>query len=153
MPDRKFYIAAGRGTVPRDLSDNITVLQAAVDPRDIYSHARLVLMPSRPGDWNMNGHPVKWVEGYGRVAIEAAASGIPTIGSRESLGLRECLGDGGMFAGQDDVQEWIDLIEKLDNEDFYTGQQAYALALSAERHPDRQIDELEERLVDICDRL
>lgn len=153
MPDRKFVIAEGRGR-PIRVPDNVEIIKQVDDPREIYSKARLALMPSREGKMLLGGQKMTtWVEGYGRVAIEAAASGIPTIASRESVGLNECLGPEGMFAGQDNIEEWVELIEKLDNKDFYQEKSEHALELSRQRHPDKQINELEERLVDICNRL
>lgn len=155
MPDRKFVIALGRTNKLPDITQNVEIITHCPDARDIYAKARLVLMPSRTqDDYSLKYQmPFKWQEGYGRVAIEAACSGIPTIGSRESRGLRECLGEGGMFAGQDKVEEWIELIEKLDGPEFYKEKSEYALRLVQERHPDKYIDELERRLLAIYNRV
>jgi len=148
MPERKFVIAQGRTSRVPVVPGNVKLLGHLTDPKEIYAHARLVLMPSRQdvqhSQLTKSNH--NWVEGYGRVAIEAAWSGIPTIGSSESKGLRECLGTGGMFAGQDDIAEWLRLITKLDDPQFYKEKSDYALKLAELRHPDTYIDELEERL-------
>jgi glycosyltransferase involved in cell wall biosynthesis len=152
LPGREFTIARGAtwGTPElEDLPDNIRVIERVADAREIYSQARLVLMPSRTGKWAK----WTWVEGYGRVAIEAACSGIPTIASRESAGLRECLGEGGMFCCQDDPGEWVEMILKLDDKKFYREKSRYAFRLARERRPDKQIDELERKLVTICNRV
>jgi glycosyltransferase involved in cell wall biosynthesis len=153
MPDRRFVIAMGRGQPILKKPANIDIIENVADPREIYSQARLVLMPSRAGKMLLGGTKMAdWVEGYGRVAIEAAASGIPTIASSESVGLRECWGSEGLFAGQDKIDEWVKQIEALDDADYYKEKSEYALRLSAERHPDKQIAELEERLYDYCNR-
>ncbi len=154
MPERKFVIAQGRTSRLPDMPSNVETINHCVDVRDIYSRARLVLMPSRTiNDYSQKYHKsFQWQEGYGRVAIEAACSGIPTIGSRESRGLTECLGEGGMLAGQDNIEEWIEWIEKLDDPEFYKEKSEYALTLVAERHPDKYIDELEDKLRAICNR-
>lgn len=152
LPEKEFVIAKGSTWAEEclaDLPDNIEVMERCIDAREIYSHARLVLMPSRSGDskrWN-------WCEGYGRTAIEAACSGIPTIASRESIGLRECLGRGGMFCGQDNVDEWVGMIRRLDNKNFYKEESIYALKLAKERYPDKQIKRLERKLLAICNRI
>jgi glycosyltransferase involved in cell wall biosynthesis len=151
MPQREFVIARGATwgkPVLEDVPDNVQILERVIDPREIYSQARLVLMPSRVGTWMK----WTWVEGYGRVAIEAACSGIPTIASSESRGLRECLGKGGMFCGQDDLDAWLEMIWKLDDVDFYRKKSLYARILARGRHPDKQIDKLERKLFDICNR-
>jgi glycosyltransferase involved in cell wall biosynthesis len=58
----------------------------------VYSRTRVLLMPSI-------------YESYGRVALEAACSGIPTIAA-PTPGLRESLGDAGHFAACGDVDAW-----------------------------------------------
>lgn len=151
MPDRKFVIAKGRTREAlKTLPDNVEFLPHLPDVRNVYSHARLVLMPSREDRYNSLKHGMTiWVEGYGRVAMEAACSGIPTIGSRESKGLNECLGEGGLFAGQDNVDEWVEMIRKLDDPEFYKEKSEYYKNLVYSRHPDTEIAALEEKLYEI----
>lgn len=154
MPDYDFVIAKGRTRTNLSnvmkLSPNVSYLQHLPDVREVYSNARLVLMPSREESYHSakygNG---RWVEGYGRVAMEAACSGIPTIGSRESQGLQECLGEGGLFAGQNNVGEWIEAIKRLDDPAFYEEKSRYYLELVESRHPDKYIDELEKKIMEI----
>lgn len=62
---------------------NVTILENQEDIREAYKLTKVLLMPSA-------------YESYGRVAIEAAASGIPTIAS-PTPGLKEALGEGGLF--------------------------------------------------------
>ncbi|WP_375136593.1 glycosyltransferase family 4 protein [Streptomyces sp. MA5143a] len=59
----------------------------------VYSRSRVILMPSLYESW-------------GRVAVEAFASGIPVI-AHPTPGLVESLGEAGIFAYRDDVNAWI----------------------------------------------
>lgn len=65
----------------------------------VYGHTRVLLMPSI-------------YESYGRVALEAACSGIPTIAA-PTPGLRESLGDAGHFAACGDVDAWEEALRGL----------------------------------------
>lgn len=58
----------------------------------VYARSKVVLMPS---DY----------ESYGRVAAEASCSGIPVI-AHPTDGLREALGDAGLFHDRDDIDAW-----------------------------------------------
>jgi len=73
--------------------------------RDVYAETRILLMPST-------------YESFGRVAIEAACSGIPTIAS-PTPGLKEALGGVGIFIGLNDARGWFKAIEDLDDRDAY----------------------------------
>ncbi|MYS71517.1 glycosyltransferase [Streptomyces sp. SID5926] len=65
----------------------------------VYTHARVMLMPSLYESW-------------GRVAVEAFASGIPVI-AHPTPGLVEALGEAGIFAYRDDPTAWIDALRSL----------------------------------------
>ena len=67
--------------------------------RDVWSRTRVLLMPSEQ-------------ESYGMAAVEAAASGIPTLAS-PTPGLREALGDAGNFADPADVDAWEQALRHL----------------------------------------
>lgn len=67
---------------PRKLA-NVTILDNQKDIRKVYAQTAIILMPSS-------------YESYGRVAVEAACSGIPTIAHR-TKGLWEALGEAGSF--------------------------------------------------------
>jgi len=157
MPEYQFVLTRGRikqghqnwEQLKTQRLANLTFINRVDDPRELYSMARIVLMPSRQGVLS-NG--LQWVEGFGRVAMEAACSGIPTIGSRESLALQECLGEEGLFAGQDDVDEWIEQIKKLDDPIFYQEKSDYYRSLLDRFDYPKQVDELEAKLYAICNR-
>ncbi len=65
----------------------------------VYSRSRVMLMPSLYESW-------------GRVAIEAFASGIPVI-AHPTPGLVESLGNAGIFAYRDDLGAWIHALTAL----------------------------------------
>jgi glycosyltransferase involved in cell wall biosynthesis len=84
MPDQEFILA---GTISdeeiRERADelnNVESLGYVEDMKQAYRQTKIVLMPS------------KWEEPYGRIPIEAGASGIPTIATNKG-GLPESVGN------------------------------------------------------------
>lgn len=73
----------GEQIIPDEIPDNVTILENTGDIRTVFEQTKLVLMPSA-------------YESYGRVALEAAASGIPSIVSR-TPGLMEALGSAATY--------------------------------------------------------
>ncbi len=73
-----------------DLPPNVEVHPRRLDMRPIYARTRLLVMPSR-------------VESYGRVAIEAAMSGIPVVAA-DTPGLRESTAGHARLVG--DGEDW-----------------------------------------------
>jgi glycosyltransferase involved in cell wall biosynthesis len=71
---------------------NVEIMDYTPDIRKAYEKTKLILMPSI-------------YESYGRVACEAAASGIPAIVS-DTPGLREALGDAGTYVDPTDLEAW-----------------------------------------------
>lgn len=79
---------------------NVTMQRLTSNMRDdVYGRTRILLMPSQRETW-------------GRVGIEAAASGIPTI-ARPTPGIVEALGRGAAYVDSDDVAPWVDAIRAL----------------------------------------
>lgn len=66
---------------------------------DVYARTRILLMPSAHESW-------------GRVAVEAMASGIPVI-AHPTPGLREALDDAGIFANRGDIDAWVTALARL----------------------------------------
>ncbi len=77
--------------VIRDLP-NVTIMEHTSDMKKVYSETKVLLMPSK-------------YESYGRVGVEAMASGIPVI-AHPTEGLRESLGAAGIFVDRDLPGEW-----------------------------------------------
>jgi glycosyltransferase involved in cell wall biosynthesis len=71
---------------------------------DIYRSFDALVVPSR--------RTARWVEQFGRVAVEAMASGVPVLASADGA-LPEVVGDAGMLVPEDDVQAWRRAISDL----------------------------------------
>jgi len=125
MPDRKFLaVRGGYGEQqPPDL-DNVIVLDhmPGRQMRDaVYARTRLLLMPSDYESW-------------GRVGVEAMASGIPVL-AHPTEGLTESLGNAGVFCDREDVDAWQAAIENLDNQTAYRAASRRAAARSRALDP------------------
>jgi glycosyltransferase involved in cell wall biosynthesis len=83
-----------------DAPSGVTIVANAREVRErVYARTRVLLMPSRQ-------------ESFGRVALEAAASGIPTIAAPVE-GLREALGGCAAFVRTRDVDDWAEAVETM----------------------------------------
>ena len=60
-------------------------------------------------------------ESYGRTAVEALVSGIPVIAS-PTPGLKESLGDAGIFCDAEKPEQWVEAIKSLDDPERYKAQ-------------------------------
>lgn len=79
--------------------DNVTFKENTPRIQKEYALTKVLLMPSQ-------------YESFGRTAIEAAASGIPTIAA-PTPGLKESLGEAGIFRELDDIEGWAKELKKL----------------------------------------
>lgn len=113
------------------LLPNLEVIPEQTDMRTVYRRTRILLMPSA-------------YESYGRCAIEAAVSGIPTI-ANATPGLRESLGPAGVFPERLEVNCWQRAIRQVMADWNVYSQPALALSHSLEPALDvaRLIDALE----------
>jgi glycosyltransferase involved in cell wall biosynthesis len=138
MPGHSFLGVVGayeQQIIPRRIPENVEVMSHTSSPKDIYRKTRLLLMPSRSETW-------------GRTAIEAASSGIPTIAHR-SVGLEEALGSAGRFANRDNLSEWVDAISVLDNSAEYETARTASLARSRALSDPSYLDFLETELLSV----
>lgn len=78
---------------------NIKYIGQQKDMKSIYASSKIVLVLSE-------------YESYGQVAIEAISSGVPVIAT-PTIGLKESLGDNGVFIERDNTDAWIDKIKEL----------------------------------------
>jgi glycosyltransferase involved in cell wall biosynthesis len=86
MPELQFLGVKGsygQQIMPPQGLKNVTILENQTDMRNVYRNTKILLMPSS-------------YESYGRCAVEAAVSGIPTIAHR-TKGLYEALGESGTY--------------------------------------------------------
>lgn len=136
FPDVPFYGirgAYGDEHLPPTDIPNLKIFNQMPDLRPIWAKTRVVLMPS---DY----------ESFGRVAVEAACSGIPAIVS-PTLGLKEALGEAGIFLDRNNVDAWEQELEKLfSDEIYYQERSKMALELASRLNPHKEIDRAEKAL-------
>jgi glycosyltransferase involved in cell wall biosynthesis len=107
MPEREFLGVRtwGEQAAPDPCPPNVRVVGPVEDMRGVFARTRVLLVPSQ-------------YEAYGRVALEAAVSGIPTV-AHPSAGLSEAMGDSALWAHRGDLDEWERQLVALDDEDEY----------------------------------
>jgi glycosyltransferase involved in cell wall biosynthesis len=77
------------------------------DMKGAYGRARLLIGPSI------------WPEPFGRVFIEAAASGIPSVASARG-GIAEAVGEGGILIDDIfDINRWVEALRHFEDPDTY----------------------------------
>jgi len=92
-PDIPFLGVEGAyGTQAYEELPNVTYMPHQTDIREVYRKTKVLLVPSK-------------YESFGRVAVEAAASGIPSI-CTPTEGLKEAMGDSAFFAEYGDYDSW-----------------------------------------------
>lgn len=123
-PHRRFLaVAGGWGRQMIRTLPNVEVIRRPVtDMRPVWARTRILLMPSVAETW-------------GRVALEAAASGIPTI-AHPASGLVEALGvDNGVWAGWHDLAAWRRALAELDHPVVYNAASRAARARADQLNP------------------
>jgi glycosyltransferase involved in cell wall biosynthesis len=130
MPDVQFLAVKGgygHQVVPPAAS-NVEVLDTVPNSRmrdEVYARTRVLLMPSEYESW-------------GRVGVEAMASGIPVLAT-PTPGLLESLGTGGTFIDRGDLDGWMAAIAVMSVEESWRAASKRALKRSAELRPDRDL--------------
>ena len=106
MPDKKFIGVKGSyGEQVLNMPSNVEIVENTSDLTEVYSRSRIVIMPSVYESWGM-------------VGVEALSCGIPVIAS-DIWGLKASLGEAGIFLNRNKVEDWIDMIKKLDDKKVY----------------------------------
>lgn len=112
-PDLRFLAvrgAYGGQEVPAVVPGNVLVADNTPNARGLYTATRVLLVPSAYESW-------------GRVAVEAMASGIPIVAHPTPGLLESCtLADGRpavIFADRDSDQQWLDALRQLDDPHEY----------------------------------
>jgi len=86
--------------------ENVTFKENTPRIQKEYQVTKILVMPSEYESW-------------GRTAIEAAASGIPTV-ANPTEGLKESLGSSGIFVPLEDKEGWVQAIKQLmEDKDYY----------------------------------
>lgn len=116
---------------------NVKVIDNTHEIQNVYKDAKIVIMPSSYESW-------------GRVAMEAACSGIPVIAA-PTPGLKESLDYAGIFAEHDDVAGYVESIRMLEDEKAYEKYSKLLKKRSKEVADmfDSQMDTLEKKLIEI----
>lgn len=106
LPQQEFLFVEGWGTDPAIVArierlPNATYMRKQMDMRAVYGRTQVLIVPSQ------------WQEAFGRVVVEAQASGIPVIASRTG-GLPEAVGDGGILIDDyRDPARWLPALQGL----------------------------------------
>jgi glycosyltransferase involved in cell wall biosynthesis len=131
MPDEKFLLVTSMEIA--DCPANLLLQEKVSDVREIYERTRLLLMPSL-------------YEPYGRVAVEAAMSGIPTVAA-DLPGIREATAGHALFVGPED--NWEEVVRgALDNLEAC---RETARAVADLQDPSADLDALHSLLVRIAE--
>lgn len=141
MPDRKFLAVRGgygEQQPPEDLPNVLVLdhLPGRMMRDEVYARTRVLLMPSDYESW-------------GRVGVEAMASGIPVI-AHPTEGLRESLGPAGIFCDRDDVDAWQAAVETLDDPGAYKAAARRAKARSKALDPARDLSGWCQAVEEVC---
>lgn len=120
---------------PYDLTDfpNVFLVNAQDDIRKIYSITSVLLVPSL------------WFEPWGRVATEATLNGIPVVATNIG-GLNEATGGGGFLVDaprhtledfyslpdDEEIEPWLEALEKALNTDWWSTMEAAKKQLSVD---------------------
>lgn len=107
MPDKKFLGVKGTyGDQKIPIYPNMTILENTLDIHSVYKQTKILLMPSEYESW-------------GKTATEAMCYSIPVI-STETQGLKENCAKAGIYIkDRNNIDEWVEAIEKLDNKKAY----------------------------------
>jgi glycosyltransferase involved in cell wall biosynthesis len=130
FPDRQFLgVQGGYGTQVVDDLPNVELLDHVAPGRmrdEVYGRTRILLVPSVRESW-------------GRVAVEAMASGIPVI-AHPTDGLKEALGPAGVFVDRDDLDAWETALRRLLDGRRWRATSKRAHARAAELDPAAEVD-------------
>ena len=84
---------------------NLTYMENQENITVVFKKIGILVMPSKNETW-------------GRTAVEAMSAGVPVIHS-EAPGLVECVGGAGIMCVHNDVDAWVDAINRLINDRAY----------------------------------
>lgn len=102
LPEERFLFLDYWGTYSKvDLPKNIVMLPTQKFIWEVLSKAKGVIVPSH------------WNEGFGRVALEAMAAGVPVVASTQG-NLPDTVGDGGLCLTLD-LELWISTLKSPDS--------------------------------------
>jgi len=125
MPEHRFLgvLGAYGDQVVREAPNVEVVPHVPADQmaERVYSRTRVLIMPSVYESW-------------GRTGVEALASGIPVV-AHPTPGLRESLGDAGIFVDRDDLDGWVKALAELDDPETWRAASTRAKKRSRQLDP------------------
>lgn len=120
-------------------SGNIEWMAHTPDIRNVFRKTKVLLMPS---DY----------ESFGRVGIEAACCGIPTI-AHPTAGLKEAFGEAGIFLDRNDIAAWFNEVDRLMTDDvYYHKRSQIVLEMAQQIDPASEFDRLEKAFIETVER-
>lgn len=106
MPDKTFVVAGKTGSsAKRALRplNNVSTIEWSNEMRGVYAHTQVLIGPSI------------WPEPFGRVFVEAASAGVPSITSNRG-GIPEAVGAGGILIDDIyDIDAWVNALRSMDD--------------------------------------
>jgi hypothetical protein len=118
---------------------NVEWMAHTPDIRNVFRKTKVLLMPS---DY----------ESFGRVGIEAACCGIPTV-AHPTIGLKEAFGDAGIFIDRNEVAAWLNEVERLMTDDVYYHKRSQVVLDMAQKiDPESEFDRLEKAFIETVER-
>ncbi len=106
QPQRQFIVVGKADREARRMLRalaNVRLESWTEDMRPVYARSRVLLGPS------------VWPEPFGRVFVEAAGAGVPSVASNRG-GIPEAVGNGGILVDAvEDVAAWVDALDQLDD--------------------------------------
>lgn len=152
MPDREFLaveggygdqivVEAGAKLKPNQMEagGNIEWMAHTPDIRNVFRKTKVLLMPS---DY----------ESFGRVGVEAACCGIPTV-AHPTDGLKEAFGDAGIFIDRNEIAAWFNEVQRLMTDDvYYHKRSQIVLDMARQIDPESEFDRLEQAFLETVER-
>jgi glycosyltransferase involved in cell wall biosynthesis len=139
MPEKEFMIAGTtkRNEIDRRIEEleNVEKLGYVEDMKKVYRQTKIVLVPS------------KWEEPFGRIPIEAGASGIPAIATSEG-GLPESVGNHELLV-KGEPEQFVEKIKEV--EQNYEKYSSKARKNSDEKRQEKQLEKFEEIMKDAAE--
>jgi glycosyltransferase involved in cell wall biosynthesis len=132
MPGEEFIVAGT--TKKEEVKDRMAELGNVkhlgyVEMKKAYRQTKIALVPS------------KWEEPYGRIPIEAGASGIPTVATSNG-GLPESVGNQKLLVDSEDPERFVEKIREV--EENYDEFSEKARKNSEEKSQEKQLEKFEE---------
>lgn len=137
MPDYKFLAVKGAyGDQVKKFPKNVKVIDTQTDIKKVLRQTKVLIMPSQYESW-------------GKLGVEAMVSGIPVV-AHPTEGLKESLGDAGIFIHRKDTKAWAQTLTTLMNDEKAYEERSKMCKLRVkELDPIPQLERMQEFLLEI----